>query len=571
MEQIHFYAEQGNILGVTEQLAAGVDVDCIEAWYSQTPLMWAIKSIHAKLDMLRFLINHGATVNANVLRVAVQSGDLDKIRFLLDVVSNLPLRNQNCPDLLRSAIPEIDTDKPENLSSENLSLIVKLLIERGAEINHITGNGYSALNCASEIGRFDVVKILLEAGADLTQLEWTELMSAIAFGSLEEVKARLNEGADLSVRDFNDRTPWLLSLQVGELEKAKLLLSSGANRDEVGRWGRTPLMYAIDSRNLDILQWLIEEGFELEATDFYGENTPLIMAAERGETDCVRILLENGANPAREDEYGDTVIKWATNPDIVRMLVNAGADINDINKHARALLTGVGDHALEVSTEEYFSEQGRQERNRRFGRTNPEVMDVNFWKAMVRCRDNAGYVQLTFNDYNDLQPIWCYDRFGRTITQLPDGRIIEIAGEHEDWYDANFCIYNDVVVFQGDGTFKIFGYPKDVFPPTDFHSGTLVGNYIYIIGSLGYQNERIYHETPVYRLNCDTFKIEKVETTGDKPGWISHHKAYLKEKSRINITGGKVGIMIEGKEEYIENLVDYTLDLINLSWSSSDA
>ncbi|BAZ40570.1 ankyrin [Calothrix sp. NIES-4101] len=88
-----------------------------------------------------------------------------------------------------------------------------------------------------------------------------------------------------------------------------------------------------------------------------------------------------------------------------------------------------------------------------------------------------------------------------------------------------FFIYNDVVVHQGDGTFTIFGYPQDIFPPTDFHTATLVEKYIYIIGCLGYRNERICEYTPVYRLNCHTFNIEKVETNGEKPGWISQHQA----------------------------------------------
>jgi len=32
---------------------------------------------------------------------------------------------------------------------------------------------------------------------------------------------------------------------------------------------------------------------------------------------------------------------------------------------------------------------------------------------------------------------------------------------------------------------KIYGYPKGVFPPTDFHTVTLVGHKIIVIGCLG--------------------------------------------------------------------------------------
>ncbi len=183
---------------------------------------------------------------------------------------------------------------------------------------------------------------------------------------------------------------------------------------------------------------------------------------------------------------------------------------------------------------------------------------------MIRSGVNA-YSARSGNEQNIFAEasIWCYQRFGRTTTMLPDGRIVEIAGEHEDSYDPDFHIYNDVVVFDGKGNFKIYGYPSNVFPPTDFHSATLVENYIYIIGSLGYQDARIPNQTPVYRLDCDTFQIQNVKTIGDNPGWISRHKAKYQQPSQIYITGGKVFT----QEGYIENSTDYILNLINFEWT----
>ena len=57
-------------------------------------------------------------------------------------------------------------------------------------------------------------------------------------------------------------------------------------------------------------------------------------------------------------------------------------------------------------------------------------MDINFWEAMIRCGISAWSARSTFDDTDSQdQPVWCYDRFGRTIAELPDGRIVEIAGE----------------------------------------------------------------------------------------------------------------------------------------------
>ena len=47
-------------------------------------------------------------------------------------------------------------------------------------------------------------------------------------------------------------------------------------------------------------------------------------------------------------------------------------------------------------------------------------------------------------------PTWCFSRFGQSETVLPDSSRVLIAGEHEDWYDPDFHIYNDVVVIRPD-------------------------------------------------------------------------------------------------------------------------
>ncbi len=85
-------------------------------------------------------------------------------------------------------------------------------------------------------------------------------------------------------------------------------------------------------------------------------------------------------------------------------------------------------------------------------------------------------------------PIWTFDRMGRTCDELVDGRMVCIGGEHEDFYDPDFRIYNDVVVFNADATIDIYGYPKEIFPPTDFQTATVTGTII------TYKN-RIFGET----------------------------------------------------------------------------
>ena len=190
-----------------------------------------------------------------------------------------------------------------------------------------------------------------------------------------------------------------------------------------------------------------------------------------------------------------------------------------------------------------------RERAPRFGDRNPSRMNFAFWQHMVRTGEAAHDAAATFgaDDEPYEGPVWCFQRFGVTRTRLADGRVVCIGGEHEDHYDPDFCIYNDVVIVSPDGNdLTIYGYPKDVFPPTDFHTATLCdgGERIVIIGGLGYFNERGGAATPVYSLDVRTFKMRRHVSGSGSPGWIYGHRAALTERGdAIQIVGGKI---IEG-------------------------
>lgn len=205
----------------------------------------------------------------------------------------------------------------------------------------------------------------------------------------------------------------------------------------------------------------------------------------------------------------------------------------------------------------------------RFGAANPERMHVLLWEWMIqthkvlfRAREELD-LELNFRLPGD--PEWCFVRMGQTRTRLPDGRTICVAGEHEDFYDPNFCIYNDVVVLREGCSPEIYGYPKDVFPPTDFHTATPVGDRLIIIGSLGHQRRPGF--TPVFSLDLSTYAISRVETSGEMPGWISHHSAEWDPKTRtITIRGGKIFRCKDGSEELVRSLEEYQLSLDTGRW-----
>jgi hypothetical protein len=220
---------------------------------------------------------------------------------------------------------------------------------------------------------------------------------------------------------------------------------------------------------------------------------------------------------------------------------------------------------------EITAELFEQQRSRRFGETNPEKMQFAFWEWMVREKLEPYRVRELFKAPFQCQddPIWTFSRMGATRSQLPDGRSVSIGGEYEDYYDPDFCIYNDVVVERPSGEVEIYGFPEDDFPPTDFHTATLVRNCMVIVGGLGYQRSRHPGRTPVYSLDFSNYHISQVRTTGENPGWIFKHQAELETNGVVRIWGG---MLIQGTTEeqrYRRSFDDYALDTNSWTWICS--
>jgi hypothetical protein len=234
------------------------------------------------------------------------------------------------------------------------------------------------------------------------------------------------------------------------------------------------------------------------------------------------------------------------------------------------------------------------QRRPRFGNSNPERMNFAFWEWMVRgaqdpstdgqdslegagLASREGMLKSGFGPYRarDLfdipasredGPIWTFERMGATRTPLSDGRVVCIAGEHEDFYDPDFYIYNDVIVLQPTGQIEIYGYPKELFPPTDFHTATLANDQVVIIGCLGYKDERRPGYTPVYSLDLSNYRISEVKTSGDMPVWISEHEASYDSTGVITIRGGQLVQEYQGQQRIRRNFEDYSFQIKSGVW-----
>lgn len=553
----------GDVAGLTEALAKA-DVKTLNTpdLDGKTPLMRAAARAQGGAEMVRALIAHGARfaqsdneMRPDPLRCALGAGDPETVAALVAAGGDLKYRTHKGYDALLDAVHGRDVTHDARLMA-----LLEMLLAAGVAADGRSDYGESGVRVLSRLGRFDGVALLLKAGAPRDQLAWSALHEAVALGDLDDVAA-FASGDDLVAIDDWGRTPFMLAIVIGDVAKARCLTERGADIAALGRGGETALHLAAERRRADALAYLLDAGLAANAADNYGR-TPLIAAAEAGDGEAAALLIAHGADVDRACPSG-TALSLAQSADVVRALLEAGADAQQLTDGGARMLVRLPAEedigALAAATDAMFVRAA----TRRFGRANPEPMTDPYYAAMVRGGVSAHRARRAFESLGVASPVWCAQRFGQSLTILPDGRIVRIGGEHEDGYDPEFCIYNDVIVHDGAGGVSVFSYPKGVFPPTDFHTATLADDAIYVIGSLGYKDERGFGRTPVYRLDLKDWSISAVAARGEAPGWIYRHRARLSAPGEIEVSGGEV---LRAAENKAANTDVFVLDLGRGAW-----
>ncbi|KAF5300066.1 hypothetical protein FQA39_LY11258 [Lamprigera yunnana] len=332
-----------------------------------TPLMEAASAGH--LDIVRLLVAHGADVNAQSssgntpLMYGCAGGHTDVVKFLLEHGANVEDHNENG-----------HTPLMEAASAGHVEL-AKILLMHGAGINtHSNEFKESALTLACYKGHLDMVRFLLEAGADQehkTDEMHTALMEASMDGHVEVARLLLDSGAQVNMPTDSFESPLTLAACGGHVDLAMLLIERGANIEEVNDEGYTPLMEAAREGHEEMVALLLSQGANInaqtdetqetaltlaccggfsEVADFLikagadielGASTPLMEAAQEGHLELVKYLLENNANVRAQTQTGDTALTYACengHTDVADLLLQFGADLEHESEGGRTPL-----------------------------------------------------------------------------------------------------------------------------------------------------------------------------------------------------------------------------------------
>jgi ankyrin repeat protein len=168
-------------------------------------------------------------------------------------------------------------------------------------------NVRTPLHYAANAGHLEIVRILLESGANVNKRfhRTTSLHIAAEKGHLEVVQLLINSNSNI-----NQTKPLYSAAQEGHLEVVQLLIDHNADVNQAGEDGWTPLHKAAREGHLGVVQLLIDHNAYLNQAN-RASWTPLYIATSEEHLEIVKVLIKHDANVYATTNEGKTILDTA--------------------------------------------------------------------------------------------------------------------------------------------------------------------------------------------------------------------------------------------------------------------
>ncbi len=260
----------------------GVNVDKRDE-SGNTPLIYACMK-NAR-DLVKMLLEAGADANlSNVatrypIHYAAETGNADIISQLVGAGADV-----NCTD------KEGVTPLMLLARNGKTDAALKYLAFDGVDISLKDNNNNKAIDYATSAGLRELVKALSQNDGEHTDANGnTTLHHACWNEQTEVVKVLIEKDADVNKINDDGETPLFLAVRRANLVIVEKLLAAGAEPDISNIDGILPIHVAADDGEQFIGKALLDAGADINAKTGDGK-TPLICAAYRGKNDFTAML-----------------------------------------------------------------------------------------------------------------------------------------------------------------------------------------------------------------------------------------------------------------------------------------
>jgi ankyrin repeat protein len=264
---------------------------------------WVEPILFGSVADVRKLLDSGLSANAatksgGTTALMMAAPDVDKMRLLIDRGADVNARARSRFSALMVAAQYQEGDAAINL-----------LLDRGAQVAPPSDGApvFSAnpFVLASYAGNAKSLKRLLAAGGKIDEAfiaigtsRTTPMLGAFKFGDVDVANTLLDLGAPVDFADGNGITMLGRCVLNNEVEMARALIARGANVNVVDKLGMTPLLWAanVDFGDTAMIELLLKSGAKTDARNKDGL-TPLELARKHGHTTLIPVLEKRSQTP----------------------------------------------------------------------------------------------------------------------------------------------------------------------------------------------------------------------------------------------------------------------------------
>ena len=203
-----------------------------------------VAAARGHLALAELLLTRGADVNAAdnkqtlPLHEAAGRGSVAMVKLFLSKGAAVDRANTDLQLPLHTAVGN---------GSSSVSEIVRLLAEKGCDINARGHEGKTALHIAAERNAEEVMKAILELKPNVdveNGANWTPLLVAVGHNALRPAQLLLEAGANPNLLHSGWGTPLIAAISKKQFDMVALLLKHKADPNLANASGATPLAFA---------------------------------------------------------------------------------------------------------------------------------------------------------------------------------------------------------------------------------------------------------------------------------------------------------------------------------------
>ncbi|XP_018414904.1 PREDICTED: ankyrin repeat and SOCS box protein 2 [Nanorana parkeri] len=292
-----------------------------------------LAALKGHLECMRYLLEYGAEpdivnkARETPLYKASERKNTEAVRILVAFRADVNHRCNQGWTALHEAV------------SQNALDIIDILVKGGAKIEAKNCYGITPLFVAAQSGQLDALRYIVKCGADInTQANdnASALFEACKNGHNHIVEFLLSQGTDANKPNKDGFLPIHIASKKRDNDGIVSMLIPVTSRTRVKRSGISPLHIAAERNNDDILEELINAGYDVNFTLSFDRarlyedkrSTALYFAVMNNNIYAARLLLEAGANP-NVDIINPLLISIRHGClNTIKMLLDHGANIN---------------------------------------------------------------------------------------------------------------------------------------------------------------------------------------------------------------------------------------------------